>query len=178
LTSPTTIVIILLLLLLPVPAVAAPIPDYFADEWVGFVCLSATPPGSGPTTVLVQINFDKFAFGGIALEGADSLFGYLTDNLGLLSLVLGNSPQKSCQRTPSQILAEFPGTTARQAAQLVSPTFQQLGFAHFIVVDTFLSFAVLYSGGVNTLRAEVFLVPGDNDLSFVLAHDLIETLLP
>src|SRR5262249_46339992 len=144
-TRVTTAVTVLLLLVLAVPGtvgigLAAQIPDYFGDEWVAFVCLTATPPGSGPTTVLLQLNFDKLSFGGIPLDRADRLYAYLTNNLGILSPVIGPNPQKTCTLTPSQVTVQFPGKTALDAAQLVSPSFQQLGFARYVILDAFLNF--------------------------------------
>jgi hypothetical protein len=136
-TPRATVLIVFVVFALTVPGVvgsgfAAPIPDYFKDEWVGFVCLTASPPGSPPISVLVQFNFDQVTFGGISLIRANSLFTYLTSNLGLLSPTIGNNPQTTCSLTPSQTLAMFPGATALQAAQQVSGSFQQLGFPPYI----------------------------------------------
>lgn len=174
---------VMVLFALAVPGVvgsgiAAPIPPFFEEESVGFVCLTASPPGSPPTSVLVQFNFDKIAFGGIPLTRADSLFSFLTSNLGLLSPIIGSNPQTTCSLTPSQTLVQFPGATALQAAQQVSGSFQQLGFSRYIIVDTFLSFAVPYFGPVDTLRSDVFLVIGNNDLSYASSIDIAESLVP
>ena len=75
-TSKTAIVTALLVVALglPAPGLAAPIPEYFRDGSDEFMCLNATPPGSGPTTVFVQVNFDQQSFGGIPLNRADALF--------------------------------------------------------------------------------------------------------
>jgi hypothetical protein len=182
-TPRATVLIVFVLVALVVPGVvgsafAAPIPDYFEDEWVGFVCLTATPPGSPPISVLVQFNFDQVTFGGIPPNRANSLFTYLTSNLGLLSPIIGNNPQTTCSLTPSQTLAMFPGATALQAAQQVSGTFQQLSFARYIIVDAFLSFTVLYFGSVDTLRTEVYRVNGNNDLSYVASNEIAASLVP
>ena len=182
-TSTRTILTVLVVFALAVAGLvdrgfAAAIPNYFQDEWVGFVCLTALPQGSPPTRVLLQLNFDKTSLGGIPLSRADSLFGFLTSNLGLLSPTLGSNPQTTCSFTPSQILVNFPGATALQAAQQVSPTFQQIGFARYVILDAFLSLTVIYSGPVNTLRTEVFLVTGNNDLNYVASNEIAESLVP
>ena len=182
-TSTRTILTVLVVFALAVPGLidsgfAAAIPDYFQDEWVGFVCLTAFPQGSPPTRVLLQLNFDKTALGGIPLSRADRLFGFLTGNIGLLSPTIGSNPQSTCSFTPNQILVDFPRATALQAAQQVSPTFQQLGFARYIILDAFLSLTVIYSGPENTLRTEVFLVTGNNDLSYVATNEIAESLVP
>src|SRR5262245_45969473 len=72
---------------------AAPIPEYFSDEWVGFACLSATRPGASATPVLVQLNFDKLAGGGLSLARADTVFGRMTGSLGWLGQLIGASLQ-------------------------------------------------------------------------------------
>jgi hypothetical protein len=173
----------LLLLALAVPGVAgngfaASIPTYFEDEWVGFVCLTASPPGSPPTGVLLQLNFDKVALGGISLTTADSLFAFLTGNLGLLSPIIGNNPQTTCSRTPSQIQAQFPGVNALQATQQLSGTFQQIGFPRYIVVDAFFSLVAPYLGTATILRTDVFLVTGNNDLSYAAGNEIVDSLIP
>jgi hypothetical protein len=178
--STTCALIFLLLLSLAVPGVATAVapPSYFADGWVGFLCLTATPPGSGPTTVLLQLNFDKIAFGGVPLGRADALFTYLGNNLGLLSPVLGNSPQKTCSLTPSQVVVMFPGATALDAVQQVSGSFQQLGFSRYVIYDVFLSATLLYFGAVNTVRGEAYQVNGPNDLSYAMSTEFEPSLLP
>src|SRR5437870_2188593 len=54
------------------------IPGYFADEWVGILCVNGPTPMS-PTKVdlLMQMNFDKSSNGGITLAKADQLFEFL-----------------------------------------------------------------------------------------------------
>lgn len=178
-----TIVVVLLALVLAVPGLvgssfADPIPGYFADEWVGFLCLRTSSPGSPPTSVLLQFNFDKITFGGIPLNRADSLFTFLTGNLGVLSPTIGSNPQTTCSLTPSQVQTTFLGATGLQAAQQVAPTFQQLGFTRYVIADSFLSFTVIFSGSVNTLRTEVFVVAGSNDLSYVASHEFAASLVP
>jgi hypothetical protein len=139
----STTAVLILLLLCVVAALglvgdtdAAPLPAYFAEGWVGFLCLSATPPGSGgPVNVLLQLNFDKAEFGGISLARADALVPFIAANLGVLSPTVGSNPQVTCSRTPSQILADFPGVNALQAVQQVAPIREQLGFARYIIAD-------------------------------------------
>ena len=179
----TTVLTVLVLFALLVPGVvgsgfAAPIPEYFQDEWVGFVCLTAFPPGSPATTVLVQFNFDKTTFGGIPLSRADSLYTFLRSNLGLLSPVIGSNPQTTCTLTPGQVVIQFPGADAKQATQQVSGSFQQLGFARYIVVDTYSALAILSSGTVVVLKTDVFVVNGNNDLSYVASNEIAASLVP
>jgi hypothetical protein len=186
-TLKAAVLTVLVVFALAVPGVvgsgfAEPLPGYFEDEWVGFVCLTASPPGSPPTSVLVQFMFDKTSNGGISLTWADSLFAFLTGNLGLLSPIIGSNPQTACSRTPSQIQVEFPGATGLQAAQLVSGSFQQLGFSRYIIVDTYLSFLDLSYGetqiSVETLNSDVFRVNGNNDVSPVAANQIARSLVP
>ena len=75
-----------------------------------------------------------FALGGIPLSRADSLFGFLTSDVGLLSPTLGGNPQTTC--------------------------------------------SFIYSGPVNTLRTEAFLVTGHNDLNYVASNEIAESLVP
>jgi len=162
---------------------AVPLPNYFEDEWVGFVCLTAIPPGSPSTSVLVQFMFDKNHGGGISLTQADSLFAFLTGSLGLLSPFIGNNPQTTCSLPPSQIQVEFPGATGLQAAQLLSGSFQQLGFSRYIIVDAYvdtadLSYIADTLTSVEFLGFDVFRVTGDNDLSWVANSWIVKSLVP
>ncbi len=159
-------------------APAAAIPSYFEDEWVGFLCLTASPPGSGSTGVLVQFNFDKSTLGGIPLARADRLFAFFASNLGLLSPTIGKNPQTTCSLSPTQTLAQFPGATALQAAQQVSGSFQQLGFSRYVIVDSYVNVALLYFGPVQTVRSDVFPVSGNNDLSYAGSNELPDATLP
>lgn len=187
-TLKTTVLTVLVLFALAVPGVvgsgfALPLPDYFADEWVGFVCLTASPPGSPPTSVLVQFMFDKSTNGGISLTGADSLFAFLTGNLGLLSPIIGSNPQTACSLTPSQTQVEFPGATGLQAAQFVSGSFQQLGFSRYIIVDAFwtttdVSYIAETLTSVEVLGLDVFRVTENNDLSYVASSQIVRSLVP
>jgi len=176
-------IVCLLLLALAAPGMvggvaAESVPTYFEDGWVGFLCLNATPPGSGPIHVFLQINFDKVSLGGISLARADTLFAYVSANLGLLSPVIGHDPQPFCSFSPSFIQAQFPNATALQAVQLLSPSFHQMGFDRYVIYDSFLTAALLYFGPVSTLRAEIYVVNGSNDISFVLSNEIPTSLLP
>jgi hypothetical protein len=158
---------------------AAPIPDYFADEWVGFACFNAVAPGGSTTATVLQFNFDKFAGNGITLARADSLFARLTSSLGWLSQLIGASLQMTCTLTPSQIQASNPGLTALQAALQVSGSFQQLGFPSYLILDSFLTVAPSYLGtDIPILRTDAFRVLGSNNLSYQGSNDVLESLLP
>ena len=157
---------------------AAAIPGYFADEWVGFACLNAVAGGS-TTAVLLQLNFDKIAGSGIALARADSLFARLTSSLGWLSQLTGASLQVTCTVTPGQIQGSNPGLTALQAAQELSRSFQQRGFASYLVLDSFLSVASAYLGpDLGIVRTDAFRALGPNNLSYLGSTDTVESLMP
>jgi hypothetical protein len=177
-----TVMTVLVLFALGVPWVvdnsfAAPIPAYFADEWVGFACVTATIPG-GSVALLLQLNFDKIAGGGISLPRADELFAQMTSPIGLgwLGGLLGASLQVTCAHTPGQIQASNPGLTALQAAQAVSGDFQQRGFATYVIQDTFLSLAQSYLGlDIPILRTDAFPVLGSNNVSYLGSIDVVDT---
>src|SRR6185503_4553401 len=75
------------------PSLAVVIPEYFDDEWVGFACLSAVQPGSAPSAVLLQLNFDKLSGGGLSVAQADTLFTRLTSSFGWLGQLTGATYQ-------------------------------------------------------------------------------------
>jgi hypothetical protein len=157
---------------------AAAIPDYFTDEWAGFACLNVTSGGAA-TPVVLQLNFDKLAGGGIALARADRLFARLTSSFGWLSQLTGASYQLTCAYTPSQIQTSNPGLTALQAAQQLSGSFQQLAFPSYLILDSFLTVAPSYLGSdIAILRTDAFRVVGSNNLSYQGSNDVLESLLP
>jgi hypothetical protein len=178
---------VLVVTVLMVLALAAPwmaedsfadtIPNYFQDERPGFACVNATTGGS-TTTLLLQLNFDNFD-GSIPLARADSLFARFTTSLGWLSDLLGASLQVTCTLSPSQAQATVPGLTALQAAQQLSGTFQQRGFASYLVLDSFRTVAPSYLGSdIAILRTDAFRVLGSNNLSYQGSNDVLESLLP
>ena len=177
------VVTVLMVLALAAPwmvgdSVAAAIPGYFADEWVGFACLNAVAGGS-TTTVLLQLNFDKISGTGIAPARAESLFARLTSSLGWLSQLTGASYQVTCTYTPGQIQASNPGLTAVQAAQALSGSFQQRGFSSYLILDSFLSVASAYLGpDPGIVRTDAFRAVGSNNLSYLGSTDTIESLMP
>ncbi|MGH2610766.1 MAG: hypothetical protein ACRDHF_16925 [Tepidiformaceae bacterium] len=159
--------------------VAAPIPGYFSDGWVGFACLNAVVAGGSPTPVLVQLNFDKVAGSGISLARADSLFARLTGSLGWLSQLTGASLQLTCAHTPGQIQAGVAGLTALQAAQQLSGTFQQRGFSSYLILDSFFSVAPSYLGDdIAILRTDAFRVVGANNVTYIGSTESLESLTP
>ena len=155
-------------------SVAVTIPEYFDDEWVGFACLNSTAGGT-TTAVLLQVNFDKLAGGGITLSRADTLFARLTTSFGWLSELTGASFQATCTLTPSQVQASNPGLTARQAAQALSGSFQQRGFPVYLILDSFLGVTPSYLGSdVAIRRTDAFRVVGPNDLTYIGSSDVVE----
>lgn len=179
-----TVLTVLVLVALGAPGVvdssiAAPIPGYFEDTLVGFACLSAVMPGQSPTPVLLQLNFDKLAGGGIALARADSLFERMTSSLGWLSQLTGASLQVTCTHTPSQIQTTYPGLTGRQAALDVSGSFQQRGFSGYLILDSFLSVTPSYLGSdILILRTDAFRGVEPNNLSYLGSNDVVESPTP
>jgi hypothetical protein len=157
-------------------SIAAPIPEYFEDEWVGFACLTATKPGASPTPMLLQLDFDKLAGGGLSQARADSLFARMTSALGWLSQLTGATLQVTCLHSPSEVQAMMPGVTGRQAALGLSGSFQQLGFTSYVLLDTFVSTAPPYLGfDALILRTDGFLVTGPNNLSYLGSNDIVDT---
>jgi len=149
---------------------AAPIPEYFEDEWVGFACLSS-PSGA----VLLQVNFDKLAGGGIAVGRADTLFARLTSSFGWLGELTGTTFQVTCTMTPTQVQASVPGLTARQAAQTLAGSFQQRGFPAYLILDSFVAVTPSYLGSdVAIRRTDAFRVVGPNDLTYLGSTDVVE----
>jgi hypothetical protein len=160
-------------------AVALEVPSYFANEWVAFLCLNATPTGSGPTTILLQFNFDKQVGGGIPLQRADVLFDYLANHLGVFSPVIGSVQGVTCSLSPSAVQAQFGSTaTALEAVNQVAGNFQQLGFARYVIADTFLSAAPDYLNFAETVRSDTFRVNGPNNLDYQMTAEILEALLP
>lgn len=156
-------------------SVAAPIPSYFGDGWVGFACLTAVVGGGSPTPVLLQLNFDKVAGSGISLARADGLFARLTGALGWLSQLTGADLQLTCTHTPGQIQASVAGLTALQAAQQLSGSFQQRGFSSYLVLDSFLSVAPSYLGNdLLIVRTDAFRVVGANNVTYIGSTESLE----
>jgi hypothetical protein len=167
---------------------AIPLPPYFADEWVGLVCLSLTLPGPPPTQVnaLVQINFDQVTNGGISLAEAEELFSFLTEAITEFGpLAGGTNPQNTCpQFTPTGIQNQFPGLNALQAAQQLTAQYQQYGFFIYVIADAFLSrvSSYLQDAGVPEdtllLRTDAFLVSGSNDVTYTGSFEVLRSLAP
>jgi hypothetical protein len=158
-------------------SVAAPLPDYFADEWVAFACVNDVKPGGSTTPVLLQLNFDKLAGSGIALARADSLFARMTSSLGWLSQIIGPNLQVTCTFKPSQVQSMVSGVTALQAAVALAGSFQGNGFASYFILDAFPSLAPSYLGSdIVILRTDAFHVLGPNNVSYMGSHDLIDSL--
>jgi hypothetical protein len=125
------------------------------------------------------LNFDTIAGGGIPLDRADSLFARITSSLGWLSEITGASLELTCAQTPGQIQASNPGLTAFQAALELSGSFQQRGFAFYLILDSFLSVAPSYLGSdIPILRTDAFTAVGPDDLSYLGSSDVVESLTP
>jgi hypothetical protein len=154
-----------------------PIPEYLEGAHFGFVCLNATPPGSGPVTVLLQFTFDPEFQGGIAVGRANALqVNFTIPMVGIFSPALGANPGRCGELLPSLVPAVLPGVDAFAAAQQLSASFQQLGFQRYYIVDVYRS---AYAGDVESIvRAEVFRALGADALSYVQGIEIAEPLLP
>ena len=155
--------------------VAAPLPAYFADGAVGFVCIEVTPASGSPFNVLVQANFDKVLDGGIAPARADALFGFVTNLVRTNELQPLGSLRTTCSMTPSQIESQFSGMNALQAAQPLTGSFQQRGFAAYLIVDTYLAVALALH---DTLRIDTFRAVGNNNVDYVGSIERLRTSVP
>jgi hypothetical protein len=160
-------------------SVAAPLPDYFADGWVGFACANAVIPGQPTAPLLLQLNFDKLSGGGITQTRANNLFTRITGSLGWLSQITGVGFQVTCTQTPNQVQASTPGLNALQAALPLTGSFQQDGFSFYLILDSFLSITPPYLGSdAAIVRTDAFIVLGANNVFYLGSSDVIVQLMP
>ena len=186
-TAKTIVLIALLTAMLGAPSMvdttyAAAIPGYFADEWVGFLCIFGPVPTSGNparVNILFQLNFDKSVNGGITLARADQLFAFFQSQIVGLGTA-GVFNQQTCALTPSQVQSQY-GANALQAAQQVSGSFQQLGFQLYFINDSFWGLVPNYLGlpsDTLVLRTDVFLVNGSDNVNYTRSLEILEDLVP
>jgi len=160
-------------------SVAAAVPEYFDDEWVGFACLAATAPGGATTPTLLQINFDKLAGGGVSLAQADASFTRAIGSFGWLGQLTGASYQMTCTLSPSQAQGVVAGVTARQALTILGGTFPQHGFTAYLIVDSFLTVTPAYLGSnVAIRRSDAYRVTGVDALTYLGSHEEVEPPAP
>jgi hypothetical protein len=121
------------------------------------------------------VNFDKLAGGGIPVTRADALFARLTSSFGWLGELTGVTFQVTCTMTPSQVQASNPGLTARQAVVALAGSFQQRGFASYLILDSFQGVTPSYLGASVTIRrTDAFRVVGPDDLTYLGSTDIAE----
>jgi hypothetical protein len=178
-------------------ALAAPVPAYYSDEWVGLLCVQATPPGSiTPVPALLQINFDRSTNGGISLARADELFAKIVAANGRFGPLAGFTlvaqdcravagPSVQISYAPNEIQAQF-GVNALQVALALSGSFQGLGFQQYLILDSFLNLVPNYlteppvgvlPPGTLTLRTDLLTVVGNNDIGYVSSSEILNDLL-
>jgi hypothetical protein len=157
---------------------AAPIPDYFEDEWIGVLCAQMAFTGSTiRVPVLFQLNFDKFTNGGITLAKADQLFNFLRNQI---SFFVGASVTVTCALTPTQVNNQY-HVNGLQAAQQLTGAYQQYGFVVLIIFDSFWSEVPEYlnlSPGSLTLRSDLYLTSGANNIVYISSAETLKTSLP
>jgi hypothetical protein len=164
---------------------AIPIPGYFDGEWVGLLCLQVAFPGADtPINALAQINFDPFTNGGIDLAKADELFAFITDSIAQFGPLAGaGTIQQTCAFTPGQVQSQF-GIDALDAANALTGTYQDHGFSLFLILDAFYALLpdYLLDAGLPvetlTLRTDLFIVGGFNDLSYSGSLEVLKELTP
>jgi hypothetical protein len=158
--------------------VAAPIPTYFEDEWIGALCVQMAFTGSPQRVpVLIQLNFDKSTNGGITLQKADQLFNFLKNQI---QFFVGSSVTQTCAFTPTQVNNQF-HVNGLQAAQDLTRTYQQRGFVALIILDSFWSRVPDYlaqAPNALTLRSDVFLTSGPNDIVYTSSSETLQAFLP
>jgi hypothetical protein len=163
---------------------AAPIPGYFDGEWVGLLCVVVTFPGADtPINALAQLNFEPFTNdpNGIDLARADELFAFITESIAQFGPLAGaGTIQQTCAFTPSQVQSQF-GIDALDVANALTGTYQDHGFLLYFILDTFSATVPEYLGlplGTLTLRTDLFIVSGFNDLSYTGSLEVLQELAP
>ena len=79
---------------------------------------------------------------------------------------------------PSGSQTAFPGINALAAAQVLTGSFQGLGFARYVIVDGYDTSAPSFLDFVDTLRTDAFRVNGPGDVAYVLSSELVQSLVP
>jgi hypothetical protein len=153
------------------PASAAEIPGYFSFSNPSALCASVES-----TQVLVQINFDTFTFGGINLDTAEILYTQLGSIFPLLDSLIGPDVQITCSFSPKESAQIF-GLNALQLAQGLSPLFAGIGFAAYVILDVYLWEEPEFLGFAPTLRVDVFIVNGDNDVTYLASASVLRSLV-
>jgi hypothetical protein len=178
----TLVAIVLLVTALGAPGLvdtsfAAAIPGYFANEWVGILCVNGpTPIASTKLNLIIQMNFDKSENGGITLARADQLFEFLRVSY----LNFSGTSTQTCALTPSQVNAQY-GVNGLQAAQQLTGTFQNHGFDIMVITDNFWRLVDDYLDhppGTLVLRSDQFIVVGNNDVFYRGSSETLQSQIP
>jgi hypothetical protein len=153
---------------------AASIPAYFADEWVGILCVNGpTPLASTKINLIIQMNFDKSVNGGITLAKADQIFEFLRVSY----LNFSGASTQTCAIKPSQVNSQF-GVNGLQAAQQLTGTYQNYGFQAMVIADSFWTLVDDYldlPDGTRSLRTDQFIVLGNNNVVYRGSAETIES---
>ena len=155
---------------------AAAIPGYFADEYVGILCVNGPTPIS-PTKVnfLIQMNFDKLSQGGITLAKADQLFEFLRSSF----LNFSGTATQTCAIKPSQVNSQY-GVNGLQAAQQLTGTYQNYGFQLMLIIDSFWDLVPTYlnqPAGALLLRGDTFIVIGRDDVLYRSSSETLQSAI-
>jgi hypothetical protein len=160
------------------PAGAAVIPTYFENDWVGALCVQMAVTGStAKVPVLILLTFDKVDNGGITLAKADQLFNFLKTQI---SFFVGASVTQTCSLTPTQVNTQY-HLNGLQAARSLTATYTQYGFLVLMILDSFWAVPPDYLKlGANalTLRSDLFLTNGSNDITYISSAETLQSFLP
>ena len=153
------------------------LPSYFADEWVGILCVTGpTPMSSTRVSMIIQMNFDKSTNGGITLAKADQLFEFLRTSL----LNFSGTATQTCALKPSQVNTQF-NVNGLQAAQQLTGTYQQYGFQLMLIQDSFWTLTddyLLQPSGTLSLRSDTFVVTGSNSVFYRNSSETVQSAIP
>jgi len=156
---------------------AAALPGYFADEWVGILCVNApTPVAPTKVNMLIQMNFDKSSNGGITLAKADQLFDFLRTSF----LNFSGTATQTCALKPSQVNSQY-HVNGLQAAQQLTGTYPQYGFQLMVITDNFWSLLPDYldlPANALSLKSDTFIVVGSNSVTYRSSDETLASAIP
>jgi hypothetical protein len=178
----TVVAIVLLVTALGAPGLvdtsfAAAIPGYFANEWVGILCVNGpTPIAPTKVNLIIQMNFDKSENGGITLAKADQLFEFLRVSY----LNFSGTSTQTCALKPSLVNAQY-NVNGLQAAQQLTGTFQNYGFQVMVITDNFWSLLSEYldlPSDTLSLKSDQFIVLGNNNVVYRGSSEILQSQIP
>ena len=156
---------------------AAPIPGYFGGERAGVVLATVQAPTLGTVAAIIQINFDPTTNGGISSTLANSLFSQVASGIPSLvsALGLGSDLSGFQSFSPSQIQSF--GFNALNLAQLLSAQFGAFGFSLYAILDVYVWTAESFLGSVPTLKVDLFIVLGNNNVMYAASVELVRSVV-